>query len=222
VLAKAQAASGLITAATAMSLIIILWLGRQFRISALLAVFLMIAAPFLTVAAVANLETVTALVGRDPTLTHRTTIWSDALEVIKESPLIGFGLEAVWGEGTETWFPHLQTTSWAAHPHNGHLDLATGLGLPAAIVATLYFLYMLFMSLNTYLNTRSSVALFCFVLLNSFFIYDLAEAVMFRFRRIEWIICVAIIVSIARRATETRNPPGFAEAARSAKENSRD
>jgi O-antigen ligase len=205
VLVNTKSASGMIVAAAAVGLTVILWLGRLFRVSALLAVILMIASPFVMVAAVVNLETVATWVDRDPSLTGRTKAWADAVEIIGERPLTGFGLEAIWGKQDETPFPYRPATRSLAHAHNGYLDLADELGVPVALFAALYMFYLLFVSLNTYLSTRSSVALFALISLNSFLLFSFVEAGMFEYRRMEWILCVATIVAMMRRATD--GPP---------------
>lgn len=201
VLASAKSASGLVVTLVSVGLIVILWIGKQFRISALLAVILMIASPFAMLVAVVNAEKVATFMDRDPTMTGRTKIWADAVKIAEERPLIGFGLEAIWGKKDATPFPYRPTTRIIAHAHNGYLDIADELGVPVAALATGYFLYLLFIAFDTYLSTRSSVALFAFVALNAFMIYNLVEVGLFEFRRMEWITCVAIIVAMLRRAT---------------------
>jgi exopolysaccharide production protein ExoQ len=202
VLVNTKSATGMIVAVAALGLIVILWLGKLFRVSALLAVALMVASPVVMVAAVVNLETVATWFDRDPSLTGRTKAWADAIEIIGERPLTGFGLEAIWGKQEETPFPYRPTTRSLGHAHNGYLDLADELGVPVALFATLYMFYLLFVSLNTYLSTRSSVALFALISLNSFLLFSFVEAGLFEYRRIEWILCVATIVAMLRRATD--------------------
>jgi O-antigen ligase len=205
VLVHTQSATSMFVAAAALGLIVILWLGKLFRVSALLAVALMVASPFVMVAVVINLETVATWVDRDPSLTGRTKIWADAVAIIGERPLTGFGLEAIWGKQEETPFPYLPATRMAGHAHNGYLDVADELGVPVALFATLYLFYLLFVALSTYLSTRSSVALFALISLNSFLLFSFVEAGLFEYRRIEWILCVAMIVAMVRRATD--GPP---------------
>lgn len=202
VLINTKSASGIIVASMAICLTLVLWLGSMFRIGALLAVIMIVVAPFATAALVANHETMSKLLDRDPTMTNRTTVWADAVEVIKERPLIGFGVDAIWGEKERTYFPYLETTRYLAHAHDGYLDIAAELGLPIALVATVFLLYMLFVALDTYLKTRSSVALFALISLFGFAIYNIGEVGLFEPRRVEWLLCVTIIVSIIRRASE--------------------
>jgi O-antigen ligase len=198
VLLMSRSGTGIIVVAAALLLIVILWLARLIKISALAAMLLMIISPLVVLVMIVELDTVAGFVGRDATLTNRTEIWADAVEIIKEQPLIGFGLNAVWGHETETWFPYLQTTTWAAHAHNGYLMLATDLGLPVALVATVHLIRMLFLSLEVYISTRSPVALFNLVYLFAFMLGNLSEPRLYQARRLEWILAVAIMVNLLR------------------------
>ncbi len=206
-LVAAGSASGIVVTAVAFALIMILWVGRMLRMSAVLAVVMIVVAPFAIVAVIDNLDAATALVDRDPSLTQRTPVWRDALQVIAERPLTGFGLDAVWGDREATAFPYLPTLRVAAHAHDGYLDLATELGLPAATLAAAWFLVLLFRALDAYTSTRSAVALFGFVFLNSFLLYTVVEVGWFQCRRMEWILCVAVIVAMLRRAGEEQAGP---------------
>jgi O-antigen ligase len=67
------------------------------------------------------------LLGKDPTLTDRTLLWHDILNV-KTNPLFGTGFESFWlGDRLQT----LWATRWW-HPneaHNGYLEIYINLGL---------------------------------------------------------------------------------------------
>jgi len=63
-------------------------------------------------------------VGKDPTLSARTEIWSNSLELVQQRPLLGLSIASFWQreivEDTGMWFPNA---------HNGYLQLAIELGL---------------------------------------------------------------------------------------------
>lgn len=204
ILLNAKSASGLLIAGISFPLIFALWLGRQFRVSALLAVVLMVSAPFVLAAGVFKYDTIASWVERDSTLTNRTSIWASALEIIEQGPLIGFGQNAVWGHGAQTWFPNVPDTSVHAHAHNGYLHIATSLGLPIAVLATVQILAMLFMSFTTAVNTRSSIALFAYCLFLSFTLINLVENRLYQPRRLEWILWVVMAVSFLRQTAAGR------------------
>ncbi|WP_448208691.1 O-antigen ligase family protein [Azospirillum sp. sgz302134] len=79
--------------------------------------------------AMLNLELVTQLLGRDATLTGRTTVWAFCVEMIAKSPLVGYGYGVFW-EGWESpgaafW---LSSGQYIIHSHNGMLQLLLDLG----------------------------------------------------------------------------------------------
>jgi O-antigen ligase len=79
-----------------------------------------------------NLSAVTALVGKDATLTGRTTLWKLLLEQISMRPFLGFGFESFWvSEIAE----RIKGESFQAlHAHNGYLDLLLSLGLAGLVL----------------------------------------------------------------------------------------
>jgi exopolysaccharide production protein ExoQ len=198
VLFRTKSASGIVVAVSALALVLLLWMGRRFRVTALLAVIIVAVSPLATVFSVMNLETIVGWLDRDTSLTGRTEAWADAIQVIEAAPLHGFGLQAVWGHGAQTWFPDLPATKALAHAHNGYLNLATDLGVPVASVATFHILWVLLRSFATYINTRSSIVLYIFVYLQSFVLFNMVESRLYQFRRLEWVLCVMLVVSLLR------------------------
>ena len=92
-------------------------------------------------AVLADFSRFTASLGRDPTLTGRTEIWSLVAKLIKDRPYTGFGLDAVWGDQSVLG-NHIRATLQipaASHAHNGYLDAALQLGLPGSILFYLVF-----------------------------------------------------------------------------------
>jgi O-antigen ligase len=81
---------------------------------------------------------VTAFLGRSPTLTGRTILWSDVIRMIQEKPLLGYGLSGFWlgwdGPSARVW---LYRTWLPRYAHNGFMDLTLQLG----IVGLAFFLY---------------------------------------------------------------------------------
>ncbi|MCA1196346.1 O-antigen ligase family protein [Sphingomonas sp. R647] len=71
-------------------------------------------------------------------LTGRTAIWPLLLEYIAERPFTGAGFGSFWqiGDASPIWW---LTSGWvarfAAHGHNGYLDLAATIGLPGMALA---------------------------------------------------------------------------------------
>jgi exopolysaccharide production protein ExoQ len=95
-----------------------------------LSVLLIAAALGGAIVAVDFAPDVLSLLGKDPTLTGRTTIWGAVMMSILKKPLIGYGFKAFWhglnGESANT----ILTTKWTglSYSENGVLDLWLDLG----------------------------------------------------------------------------------------------
>ena len=92
-------------------------------------------------------ESIRSLLGlmlTDSTFTGRTDVWQFVLEHIRERPVVGYGFASFWGTpevvygmgGDEVW------ANTAGHAHNGYLDLALTLGIPGALLTTLWLVVL--------------------------------------------------------------------------------
>ena len=101
VVATRSSTALLVTAAVGavgLSLVVLLLLAPGLR--RVVAVPLLAGAGLLVWFATANLDTVARSVGRDPTLTGRTDIWSVVLQAVADRPVQGYGWSALWHAGT--------------------------------------------------------------------------------------------------------------------------
>ena len=138
----------------------------------------------------------------------RLSIWRDALGLIERHPLLGTGL------GT---FPIAYTSVQTAflgqfvnHAHNDYVELASGLGLPAALILFASFFFVLARAVRTFRcsvgNFDRAVALGCVgslvaILLHSltdFNLYMPANALMFS-------VVLGLGISTQRRNSEFRS-----------------
>ena len=80
----------------------------------------------------------------DLTYTGRTTLWEFAGEMIAKRPWTGYGFDSFWGSkmllATDKPFDSAWDIRTIVHGHDGYLDIALTLGLPAMIVAVLALL----------------------------------------------------------------------------------
>lgn len=85
------------------------------------------------------------LLGKDATLTGRTTIWSGILRQMPGHEMTGFGFHAFW-DSEDLTGPAQRVASEAffmpAHAHNGWLEVMLAIGYPGVIVFGLWFLQM--------------------------------------------------------------------------------
>lgn len=78
------------------------------------------------------------------TYTGRTTVWAFAGEMIAQKPWFGYGYESFWRTPLVTGIGHAFDQGWdirfIVHGHNGYIDIAVTMGLPALAVAVYVFL----------------------------------------------------------------------------------
>ena len=140
--------------------------------------------------------------GKDPTLSSRTEIWSQSMQLVLERPLLGQSIASFWQQGivenTGMWFPNA---------HNGYLQLAIELGL----VGLGLFLFQLATTVVrslawTQLRDRAAIWPYCvaaFVL-----VYNLWEVATIQESSILWVLYVS--ASLAVRASVPRRSPQLA------------
>lgn len=77
--------------------------------------------------------------GIDPTFTGRVSIWLFGLDALADRPLTGFGYESFWSTDLVRYAANPYYLDWdvrgIVHAHNGYLDIALSMGIPALIVA---------------------------------------------------------------------------------------
>jgi O-antigen ligase len=115
--------------AIAPAAILIVWvLVAMSRLERVVASFYVIA---LSAAGAMAVQAVLLALGRDATLSGRTTIWSLAGDSIAERPLTGYGfVSQTYGQFTYELFHVVGVLD----PHNGYLDLVLGLGFIGLIL----------------------------------------------------------------------------------------
>lgn len=75
------------------------------------------------------------------TYTGRTEIWKFGLQNLMDRPLLGFGFESFWlspfVQAQEVGFEATWDVRGIIHGHNGYLDIAINMGIPAFFVAVM-------------------------------------------------------------------------------------
>jgi exopolysaccharide production protein ExoQ len=146
--------------------------------------------------------------GKDPTLTGRTPMWSVALARLQEHPWLGFGRGAFWAPGSKY---AVQTGQAVAdnflppHVHNGFLDLALDVGWVGFALFMLSFLAAYGSSLRRAYATAQSENLWCFAFLTFLAMNNMTESFLLRLANIYWVLFIAVVLSVHRRqpAAET-------------------
>lgn len=97
----------------------------------------------------------------DSSFTGRTEVWQFVLDHVKERPITGFGFAAFWGT-PEVVYGMGDSSNWAnnaGHAHNAYLNLALTIGIPGAILFTLWLVVLPLVDFYRAPRDRSAVAL---------------------------------------------------------------
>lgn len=158
-----SAALALLTIALARALVSLAPVLRRAAIAVLLSASV---AAALAAARLGAFNAVLAAFGKDTTLTGRTYLWSQGLEIGSGNPAVGLGYNAFWTHGRPAaehlWEAFYITSRTGFHFHNTLIEAYVGLGLVGvALVATLS-LSLFLMPLRAVLpRTASGSTLIC-------------------------------------------------------------
>lgn len=146
---------------------------------------------------------VLAMMGRNPTLTDRTEIWSIVLRLV-DNPILGAGFESFWlGPRLESMW---QAYAWGpGEAHNGYIEIYLNLGwaglvLLAVVIAAGYRQVMAAYRKNA---PVSSLMLTFFVV---GLIYNFTEAAFFRMMAPAWIFFLLAITAVPDLRLKTKAP----------------
>ena len=172
--------------------------GSRFLLIGLIASVLAIA-----LIALFNVETILNAAGRDLTLSGRTRLWLAILGAIWERPWLGYGYGGFWlvsdaSEGIRQIFG-----DWAAHGHNGFLDLWLDLGLVGLSVFIYSFLLVCLQALVKVYQHRTAISVWTLVYLVFLLFTNITESALFNPQAsLFWILYVAIALSLHKPINE--------------------
>jgi exopolysaccharide production protein ExoQ len=122
-----------------------------------LLALLLLAAPIVAVGS----DTLFALIGKDPTLTGRTVIWTYVLPYIYQRPFLGWGYAAFWSiENPAAWEIANAINWYSPEAHNGILEIL----LSGGLVGAGWFVYLWFRTVRLALRCiryDSAIAITC-------------------------------------------------------------
>lgn len=147
-----------------------------------------------------------ASLGRDPTLSGRTTLWELAIEKINERYWLGYGYQAFWleGGGAEIIWKHEGYKP--PHAHNGFVNMAIDFG----VLGLILFLIILIVTYGRGIiwlragNTWAELWPICYV--TFFFMYNHTESTIIEHNSLFWALLVSISLSM-KRVKPARNLP---------------
>ncbi|MEO1393444.1 MAG: O-antigen ligase [Cyanobacteria bacterium J06634_5] len=145
--------------------------------------------------------------GKDPTLSARTYIWSGSIEKIMDQPLLGYGRAAFWVPGSQdAW----EVGALAArdfvpsHAHNGYIDAALDLGLIGFGLFVLGLVISFGMALRRAYRASEPEDLWPFAFLTLMMIYNITESVLMLRTSLYWVMYMSIFLSLRRWPRRSR------------------
>lgn len=173
-------------------------LRAQYRWMVLLIGSLILIIGAITAALSLNLETVVVdLLGKDLTLTGRTTLWASAIEMIRMQPWLGYGYEAFWNDFDGPSAYVLRAVKWyAPDAHNGFIELTLHLGL---VGLTLFLVGYGINIIRSIIKVRTTSDV-DFIWSLTYLIYiipsNIAEQALLKSNNLFWVIYVATTLTL--------------------------
>jgi O-antigen ligase len=144
--------------------------------------------------ALENQAAILGWLGKGPTLSGRTALWTVLLEAVGRRPWLGYGYNAFWvgwgGESAEVW----SAVGWdPAHAHNGLLDLALQLGVIGVLTFIAGFALAVVRALRALRRSDSADGIWPMAFLVIFLLVNLTESSLLRHDSLIWALYVATV-----------------------------
>ncbi len=147
-------------------------------------------------------------IGKDPTLTGRTQIWTAVLGQVAQRPLTGFGFAAFWNKTSTPAMVVAKQTGWVApEAHNGWLDLLAQVGWVGLALTTLGCLVGLACAI--FRGAGQEDGGFSPIYLVIFLAMSLAESVLLSGNNLVWVVFIAALTQLAgpmKRSAPVQQP----------------
>ena len=137
--------------------------------------------------------------GKDPTLSARTYIWTGAIEKIMQQPLLGYGRAAFWvPDSIPAWEVGALASKGfiPSHAHNGFIDIALELGLVGLGLFILGFIPTYLLALRRAYQARHPEDLWPFAFLTLLVISNMTETVLITRTSPYWVMYMVLFLSL--------------------------
>jgi exopolysaccharide production protein ExoQ len=170
---------------------------RHLRIAYLLSVAFGLMASSLLYLVISNLDSVTRMLGRDPTLTGRVKLWRLAFASFLRQPLFGYGYSGFWNVSSDALHINRVLYWTVPHAHNGFLDLALELGLVGLFLYLTYYVVLVHRAFDYARNRARLEGMWIFAYLAFAFLYSVTESSTLAANSIFGIMFASVACSVA-------------------------
>jgi exopolysaccharide production protein ExoQ len=158
----------------------------------------------LVLVAISYFKEIAYALGKDPTLTGRTTIWSAVVVSAMKRPLLGYGYMAFWtglqGESGNV----LMANGWSFdHAHNGFLEVWLGIGA-LGLGVILYSLIKTFRNALPCILARNFYLSWCVSIVLLVAIHAMDESSLATPNSLSWILYIVASIGLADGARRNR------------------
>jgi exopolysaccharide production protein ExoQ len=155
-----------------------------------------------------ELPAITALLGRDATLTGRVELWAMLPSFIEDRLWLGYGFGAFWVETSPRVDMIWNAIGWQApHAHNGWLDLLLELGIVGVALAAIQVLLVLVKSIRAVVRGQDPDAQYLLLMGFVLLLMNLAESNLVRPANIIWVSLVISVVALSKIGKEFQATP---------------
>jgi O-antigen ligase len=170
----------------------------RFRMQQLIPTLIVIAAVVAGVAVwLANNATqLLAVIGRDNTLSGRTTLWAVLWEKYLQRKTLGYGFLGFWPvEYVSVW----TRVRWTPlHAHNGYLDLLLDGGLVGAALLIAAFIPLTVKAISFLRGERTKTGVWPLLFIAFVLIYNSTEVALLNQLSIVWVLFTSLSVALCR------------------------
>lgn len=144
-------------------------------------------------------DTAATALGRDLTLTGRTTLWALLLPSALARPWLGYGYTTFWtgpnAPATDLWV----ALGWVVpHGHNGFLDLWLQLGAVGVAAFVVHLILTASRSLRLARRLSQPTAVWPAVYLSFLIVYNFTESIVLVNNNLFWILYLGVAYTLAR------------------------
>lgn len=151
-----------------------------------------------SVVLISALDDLTAVIGRDLTLTGRTFIWLAVVASIASRPLLGFGYGAFWSsDAGRTVMGASQPGFVPHHAHNGWLEVALGVGSLGLFLVIVSGIVITVRTVKSYRLRPNEITIFPLLFLVLLLLLSTVESVLLRENSIFWALYSATAVAVS-------------------------
>jgi O-antigen ligase len=150
----------------------------------------------ITTLVTANWEATLLALGRDPSLSGRTSLWEGAIEKIMQRPWLGYGYQGFWLEEGEAFDIWKAEGYKPPHAHNGFINMALDFGLIGLSLFLLTLGINYARAVKWLQSSNRAIDLWPICYITFFFMYNHSENTIVEHNSIFWALLVTVALSM--------------------------